>query len=152
MNKSERLARHSMLYGGIYCSWYAMKQRCGNPNNKQYKDYGGRGITYPSKWETITGFKDDMADGYQKGLTLDRIDNNKGYAKENCRCATRKEQNNNKRNHILLIDYRGQKITLAQYAELFGLNFDTLRSRYYRGMTPEEILEVNLYRPAKLLK
>ena len=136
-------------YTGIYASWYAMKQRCGNPNNLSYKNYGGRGITYPKKWESFVGFQEDMSNGYQKGLTLERIDNSKGYSKQNCRWVTRKENNNNKRSNIVL-EFQGKKMTLAYWAEHLGIKFGTLRARYYSGMSKAEILKGELYRPAKL--
>ena len=138
-------------YTGIYGSWYAMKQRCGNPNNKQYKDYGGRGITYDPKWEQFENFKLDMIEGYEKGLTIDRIDNNNGYSKANCRWSTRKRQNWNKRCNIL-IEHAGQKKTLLQWWKdlEMDISYGTLRQRYYNGMSSEEILKAKLYRPAKL--
>ena len=106
-------------YTGIYGSWYSMKQRCKNPNNHSYKDYGGRGITYPEKWETFEGFREDMEPTYKKGLFMDRINNDDGYSKENCRWATRKVNNRNKRRHIW-VNYQNRKMTLAEYAELTG--------------------------------
>ena len=130
-------------YTGIYGSWYAMKQRCKNPNNLAFKNYGGRGISYPSKWESFVGFQEDMGVNYRKGLTIDRIDTNKNYSKENCRWATRQEQNRNKRKHIR-INYQGKKITLAEYADLVGIRFGTLRSRYYRGMPRKKIMATQL--------
>lgn len=136
-------------YTGIYGSWYALRQRCDNQNNKQYKDYGGRGITYPKEWRDFCKFKYDMGWSYKEGLTIDRIDNDKNYSKENCRWVTRKTQNRNKRcNHIL--ELGGKKMTLPEWAEYLGIKFGTLRSRYYRGMSIKEILKENLYRPAKL--
>lgn len=141
-------------YTGIYGSWYAMKQRCGNPNNKQYKDYGGRGITYPIKWEKFSGFNEDMGSFYKEGLTIDRIDNNKNYSIENCKWSTREEQNRNKRSNIL-IEYAGQSKTLLEwwkYLEM-EISYNTLRSRHYKGMPVENMLEnPNLYRPWKTQK
>lgn len=137
-------------YTGIYGSWYAMKQRCGNPNHKAYKNYGERGISYDPNWESFTNFKKDMYLGYQRGLTLERIDNNKGYFKKNCKWANRKAQANNKRTNIVL-SFQGKTLPLAIWAEHLNLNFGTLRSRFYRGMSVEEILKPNLYRPSKLL-
>ena len=136
-------------YTGIYGSWYAMKQRCGNPNHKAYKNYGGRGITYDPKWEKFENFKKDMEEGHKRGITLDRIDNNGNYCKENCRWATRKQQMNNTRNTVIL-EYKGQKKTLREWADEMDIPEGTFRSRYYRGMSLEGIFYNKLYRPAKL--
>ncbi len=122
-----------------------MKRRCNAKYWKQYKDYGGRGITYDSRWEKYQGFAKDMFVSWEHGKTLDRIDNNRNYCKENCRWATRKEQNINKRcNHILF--FKGKKKTMPEWAEDIGIEFGTLRSRFYRGMSVEKILNKNLYR------
>lgn len=135
-------------YTGLYGSWYAMKQRCSNQNNKQFMDYSGRGITYPEKWEGFDGFKADMGVSYSKGLTIERIDNSKNYSIENCRWATRKEQNNNKRSNIVLT-LNGETHPIAIWAERMNLSFGTVRSRFYRGMDVQNILKPSLYRPAK---
>lgn len=127
-------------YCGIYGSWYSMKQRCDNPKNKQYKDYGGRGITYQSTWKSFAVFKEDMGKTYKPKLTIERIDNSKGYSIHNCRWATRREQNRNKRcNHLL--EYNGRKMTLPEWAEILQISFGTLRSRFYKGMSINKILQ-----------
>ena len=79
-----------------YNAWYFMKQRCVNTHRWDYKHYGGRGITYPSEWETYAGFVADMGESPEGG-SLDRIDNNKGYSKENCQWSTASEQAINRR-------------------------------------------------------
>lgn len=79
-----------------YISWKQMKQRCLNPNAPDYKNYGGRGVTICEKWIKFAGFYEDMGER-PEGLTLDRIDNNGNYNKENCKWSTRAEQNRNKR-------------------------------------------------------
>ncbi len=78
-----------------------MRRRCTEKKQKSYPDYGGRGITYDEKWFTFEGFWEDMQYGYSDELTLDRINNDGNYCKENCRWATRLEQSRNKRNSIV---------------------------------------------------
>lgn len=84
-----------------YTSWMAMKQRCDNPDRKDYKYYGGRGITYDNKWIEFINFYLDMGDPPKdiftgERLSLDRRDNDKSYCKENCKWSTRSEQQLNK--------------------------------------------------------
>lgn len=81
-----------------YMIWATMRQRVNNPKNKKYKDYGARGIDICPEWDSFLQFYTDMGpkpDGY----SLDRIDNDKGYSKENCKWSTPKEQANNRRPH-----------------------------------------------------
>lgn len=79
-----------------YISWYSMKQRCLNPNNRYYKYYGGRGITICERWMKFENFLEDMGER-PKELSLDRIDNDGNYEPSNCKWSTRKEQQNNRR-------------------------------------------------------
>ena len=126
----------------LYWVYYAMIQRCYMANCKQYFRYGGRGIRVCREWlEDKTSFyKWAIEQGYREGLTLDRIDNDKGYSPENCHWVDYKVQGNNtRRNH--LITYKGQTKTMKQWSEELGINYSTLRNRINRsGMTAEEAL------------
>lgn len=94
----ERSTIHNLSYSRIHRIWKGMKERCTNPNAKAYKNYGGRGITICDEWmNSFQKFYEDMKEGYADHLTIDRIDVNENYCKENCRWATNSEQQLNKR-------------------------------------------------------
>lgn len=123
--------RHGMSDTRLYCIWESMKARCYRKTIKGYQNYGGRGIKVCDKWQTFTGFYEDMADTYADGLTLDRLDNDGDYCPDNCRWATQKEQQNHRRNNVH-IDYLGRSMTLAEVSAITGIKYHTLYSRYYR--------------------
>ena len=123
-----------------------MKDRCYNPNFKDYKNYGGRGITICEEWQTPHSWKGGRAfrkwaleNGYADNLTLDRIDVDKGYSPENCRWVSMKIQQNNKRNNRL-ITYNGKTQTIALWCEELKLPFSTVKNRLNRGLSAEKVL------------
>lgn len=132
--------KHGCSKSKLYKVYYAMLERCYNKNYKRYSDYGARGITVSKDWlKSFVSFKSWAEEnGYQEGLTLDRIDNNKGYSSDNCRWVTYKVQGNNSRKcHYL--EYKGIRKTLKQWSEDLGINYSTLRNRINRShMTLEE--------------
>ena len=122
-----------------YQAWYSMIQRTTNPRTKQFEDYGGRGITVCDEWRDFAVFLADMGER-PAGLLLDRIDNDRGYSKDNCRWTTRAEQQTNqRRTRWLTID--GATKPLATLAREAGLYPTLVRNRIVNGgWSPERAL------------
>lgn len=119
--------------------WEKMIDRCTREKSPAYKNYGARGIHVCSRWELFSNFLNDMGKR-PTGTTLDRIDNNKGYAPENCRWASIKEQARNKRTNRLLT-YHGQTKCMAEWCEILGLKTATVCQRLNRyGWSVEKAL------------
>ena len=122
-----RQPTHGMRYTTIYRVWSHMKGRCNNPNDSHYKWYGGKGISVCDRWKTFPEFYEDMGD-VPKGMTLDRIDNNKGYSPDNCKWSTRLEQARNKSNS-LVYTVKGKTMRLKEWAEFLETDYLTLYQR-----------------------
>lgn len=137
-----RLVKGKTFYDKpIYQSWRSMMDRCTRERAGNFKYYGGRGVKVCDEWQNIELFEIwALEHGYEPGLTLDRIDNNGNYCPQNCRWATKKEQANNRRNNVR-IEMDGQIHTLAEWAEILGINKNTLKNRYWRGLETERVLE-----------
>lgn len=116
----------------IYRIWAGMKSRCSNPKSSHYFNYGGRGIKVCDDWNKKYGFFEfyrwAMNNGYNDKLSIDRIDNNKGYSPNNCRWATISEQINNRRKTFKVI-YKGEERTLSSVAKELGIKYGLLYSR-----------------------
>lgn len=121
-----------------YMIWKRMKGRCSNKNVKEYKNYGGRGIEVCERWNDFAKFLEDMGER-PEGMSIDRIDNNKGYSPDNCQWASRKTQNSNKRNNVLMTSH-GITLTAKAWSEKLGISYQTLMSRIRYGWTHERIL------------
>ncbi len=109
----------------IYSVWVAMRQRCNDPNDQQYKDYGGRGIFVCKEWDDFSQFLKDMGER-PENMQIDRIDNDGNYCKENCRWADITLQANNRRTtRIHVID--GIKVKNTELMKLLGMTRDKFR-------------------------
>lgn len=124
------LTKHGSKHTALYRVWRNMKTRCYCPNNKCYKYYGERGITVCEEWRNdFSSFKKWAENnGYRSDLTIDRIDNNKGYSPENCRWVDMKEQNNNKIG-IRKYEIDGKFYSLQEVCEKYNISRGRL---YYR--------------------
>lgn len=129
-------ATHRMSKSHIYGLWKSMRQRCENPNDAAYPNYGARGIKVCERWQTFENFLADMPKR-PAGTTLDRIDNDGDYEPSNCRWATWREQHDNKRNTKRFTAF-GKSQSLVLWAEEYGINIRTLHNRIYRAKLPLE--------------
>ena len=115
-----------------------MRSRCDRTDHPSYQSYGGRGITYDPRWVKFAAFFADMGKR-PEGKTLDRIDNDGPYTKENCRWATLKEQRQNSRDNVWLT-FEGETLCASQMAKKYGLHRGTLWDRLRRGWPLEKAL------------
>lgn len=127
----KRNTTHGKSESRIYTIWHDMIRRCTDPRVKSFKRYGAKGVTVSDEWFVFEKFYEDMGDP-PGDLTLDRIDGSKGYSKENCRWATLIQQNNNRSNNRIL-NINNEKITMADAARKYGVDYFVLRSRLNRG-------------------
>lgn len=124
----------------IYKIWSMIIDRCTNLKSNKYPGYGGRGITVCERWlESFENFYADMGDRPSPKHQIDRIDNDKGYCKENCRWATPKEQCRNRTNNRI-IEFNGEKKPLSEWAELKNMSGAALAARLKRGWSIEAAL------------
>ena len=131
--------KHGMSYSKTHKKWDCMIQRCTNPNSAQFKNYGGRGITVCKEWKSsFETFFRDMGEA-PEGLTLERIDNDKDYYKENCRWATTKEQNRNRRFNKF-ITFNGKTKCVAEWAEEIKIGAPAIYRRLKTGWNPIKAL------------
>lgn len=118
---------------------HAIKQRCTNPNHPLYKWYGARGIKVCVEWlsDSELFVQWGILNGYKEGLTIDRIDNNKGYTPDNCRWVTNLENQRNKRNNVLI-----DGMALSKYCELHGIVYANVKSRRSKYKeTPQQAVD-----------
>jgi hypothetical protein len=115
----------------LYNIWCGILSRCNNPNDKNYKHYGGRGIKVCERWQIYENFEEDMLPTYEKELQIDRINNDGDYEPNNCHWVTSKENNRNKRSNVVVTAF-GEDRLLVELAEEYDIEYMTLWCRIYR--------------------
>lgn len=130
---SESTTTHGMSKTLLYKVWKDMHTRCENKNGDTYHRYGARGICVCSEWGTFENFRDwALETGYKQGLTIDRIDNDRGYSPSNCRWVNWSVQGNNRStNHI--VEYAGRRHNIMEWTKILGINYSTLWARIKRN-------------------
>jgi hypothetical protein len=143
--RNKEMITHGLSGTRAYTVWRHMIERCFDSEAKQYSDYGGRGIRVCDRWLNVNNFVADMGQPPPR-MTLERIKNSEDYSPENCKWATRREQNNNTRKNVY-ITFENTTLTRSQWEQRLGLGATTIRSRMRRGMTIEQAL-----RPENLVR
>lgn len=141
--------KHGMSKTPLYQCWQSMKDRCLNPNDAEYKNYGGRGIKVCDEWLGYYGSRNffdwALANGYKEGLTIDRIDVNGNYEPGNCRWVTKQAQAHN-RTDTIWVELDGERMSLAQACAKTGVNYFTAHNRYKSGKTVSELFTKDDFR------
>lgn len=140
----ESVMKHGFSKTRLYHIYLGMIDRCFDKTSDNYMNYGGRGITVCDEWKGTEGIKRFIAwakdSGYSETLSLDRINVNGEYSPSNCRWATNKEQQNNKRDNRY-ITVGGETKTMKQWAEQYGIGYTTLKQRIYNGWEVEKAIK-----------
>jgi len=125
----KRNTTHGLAKSPLYHKWLGLKDRCYNPNNKKFHNYGGRGITVCDEWkDNFLAFHGwSINNGWAKGLEIDRVDNDKEYSPNNCRYITHKNNIRNRGNSIK-VSFNGNTKTIGEWAEYANVSYETIRT------------------------
>jgi hypothetical protein len=123
----------------FYKIWKNIKSRCLNKNTPNYERYGGRGITVHSSWMKFKNFYNDMYDSYNDGLSIERIDNNKGYSKDNCKWIPLGNQQRNTR-RTMFLTFKGETLARCEWAKRLNTSSNCLRERIKKGWSDKKVL------------
>lgn len=141
----ERVTKHGEWNNPLFGIWKGMVNRCTNPVDKRYSRYGGRGINVCERWLDIHNFISDMSEGYEKGLQIDRKDNNGNYEPSNCQWATTKQQTRNYSRNVI-IEHDGKKLCAVDWALEVNIPAKTICERIRNGWSRTKALTVPVKR------
>lgn len=135
---------HGLTNHTLFSVWTGMKTRCYNKNGKAYKNYGGRGIYICKSWlkDFLYFYNWAIKNGWEKGLEIDRRNNNRGYMPSNCRFVDRLVNGNNRRTCVYY-KYKGDRLTVPQISRKLGLKKSALYSRLYRGIPLQQAINMS---------
>jgi len=140
---------HGQSKGKLYGVWSTMVSRCTNPKAEAYLNYGARGITVSQEWLTFEGFLADMGHPTQ-GLTLERLDNSKGYSKDNCVWASRAVQSRNTRRNIFIYHCGKGEMVLKDACALLGKDYMAVyRLISRKKLSPSQALDSTMFKDIK---
>lgn len=142
--------KHGLCGSPVWMSWQAMLSRCNDVRGKDYPRYGGRGITVCSSWSDFRNFLEDMGDRPPKH-SLDRIDNNLGYFKENCRWADPKTQSNNRRSNKLMT-VGCCSLQISEWSKELSMPTKLIYARLNRGWSPEKTISTPVQTQQRRIK
>lgn len=140
---------HGLSQNPEYYAWYDMINRCYNPTNIGFHNYGGRGIKVCQRWHSLINFITDMGFKPSPEYTLERINNNRGYEPQNCCWATRKSQARNKRTNTM-VSFQGQIKPLIEWAEELKMSYSAIVSRISSGWSIYNALTIPIQKKHKL--
>lgn len=133
--------KHGYAHLPEYRIWLGMKSRCYNPKAKDYKNYGAKGINICAKWlKAFENFFNDMGARPSDNHQIDRKNNKRGYTKSNCRWISRLENMQN-RSITVKIKIGGVTKTMKEWSDIYGINYQTAKSRRRKGLKGKAIFE-----------
>lgn len=137
---SELKTANTYKHKRLYRIWLSMRDRCNNKNNGSYRRYGFRGIKVDSVWDNFDNFYEwSMNNGYNDELSIDRVNNNKGYSPDNCRWVDNFVQANNTINNVF-VEIEGKILTLAQQAKKYGIPYAAIYYRHKQGVKGKDLV------------
>ena len=130
---AEKFTTHGQSDSKLYKVWSSMKRRCSAPDDPSYCNYGGRGIVVCDEWKTFIPFHAwALLSGYREGLTIESINNDKGYSPDNCEWIPKPQQSKNTR-HCVMISYEGHTLNISDWAKRLGVPYARIQSRLKKG-------------------